>query len=88
MGRSKEPLDATLANLARLGLLALNASNDGNDFDGGDIHDEAVRLGLYEETRRTEPCGPECLCAEGFTFPVTCTAETEALVALRDELEG
>lgn len=42
---------------------------EGCDLDGGDVQDEAVRLGLLRQVRATEPCGEVCAC---FDFPQTC----------------
>jgi hypothetical protein len=61
-------LREALAPLALLGLKALEACREGGDWDGGDIQDEAERLGVVVQT----PVGPgrycetgaECICAE------------------------
>jgi len=40
-------------------------------LDGADVEAEAVKLGLLQEFRATEPCSEGCACAE-FGFPLIC----------------
>jgi hypothetical protein len=48
-----------------------NSACLGCALDGADVEAEAVKLGLLQEFRATEPCSEGCACAE-FGFPATC----------------
>lgn len=41
-------------------------------WDGCDLQDIAVKFGLLEARRVTEPCGENCQCAEWDDFPMDC----------------
>lgn len=84
---TRRGLDKVLENLARLGLAALEASREGYDYDGGDAHDLAVKLGILVEVRVDEPCGDNCLCAESGDFPTGCFQLDADAAAVRDDLE-
>ena len=56
---------AALMPLARLGECAVSIARGGNDFDGGDVQEEAEKLGIVSQVPAEKPsCGEQCLCAE------------------------
>jgi len=70
-----------LVPLARLGLAALDACHEGGDYDGGDIQDEAEKVGVVKPEPANAPCGDNCLCAEYGSD--ICYRDTPATTAAR-----
>lgn len=66
--------------LRKFALWAIDESSEAMSFDGADVQDKAVELGLLVEVQASEPCGESCSCAE-FGFPVTCYRPTPLLNA-------
>lgn len=61
-----EPLKAFARQVLRDAL-------NGAGFDGGDLQELAVQLGLLVPTKMEAPCDPDaCVCAEVTDFPTTC----------------
>ena len=49
-------------------------------FDGADIQDKLVELGLLQSVTVTEPCGEYCDCAEYYgEFPAPCLRLVEGV---------
>lgn len=58
------------------GLILDTQIPDAGDIDGFTIEECAIRAGLYEQIKVTEPCGESCICAE-FGFPTACNRLTK-----------
>lgn len=64
-----ESLNQKLIQFFREGV---NIAWDGGTWEGGNIQDYAVSIGLLVEVTRTERCGETCACAELGYFPAVC----------------
>ena len=78
-----------LHKLAAYGLACFEASRESfADLDGAWLQDEAVRLGVLEEVRVTEPCGENCACVEYDDFPQDCYRMTADCHQVRGRVEA
>lgn len=62
---------------------ALHESSEGLSFDGADVQDKAVELGLLVEVEVEGPCGENCACAEFGDFPTNCYRLSSILAAAK-----
>lgn len=82
--------EAGLAKLAAFGAMALNAHRSPypEDVDGGTLQELAVKTGVLESRRVTEPCGESCACAEIGAIPGDCYFMPEDVISASAALQG